>query len=663
MSGYLSCAEFAKLHGISRQRAATICKNALRGKPWRGETLNVRTVNSATGGGKSGLQYEVLLSAAEGLLSDRLETPKRRAPLPAAKQSGTMKARFAMIERALECPRGSPERAAALADASARHRVTVRTLQRWIKDYEETGGDLFALANKRPKNAGQSRVIVSRQFDAAWRAAELPESQLAQMGEYLNALIVSAWQSPYQRAGQERIKREVICEWQRHCAAKGLDLPTSAFALSDAKIKVPNHHRIVDIRKHDRKRFDDTIARVNRSVNGFEPMELVVGDVKRLDVTLTRPDGTIATPRMVAFMDVATSRVFYQLFLYQKGRDVTQEDVIDTFIAMCCHHEWGFPKSLYLDNGSEYKALDRITECLAMVSNNPTRVLIKSQAYNASAKTIEQRFRRLDTQVFAPMAGYIGGDRMNAKTQTVGRPTLPYQGTIGEFECEVSERVADFELMPFKTGEQAGRSPAQIFHDFVSDGWRPIHIEPLALHIAFAKKESRKVNKGVISWKGNKWRADNLPMCRYVDFYVPYRKGQYPIAAWDECEGVFLTPDYKYGMLDTAGAQEAARRKANDNRYVGQLEKQALPVDWDANRKARLASAQGNNIVPLKPARIASMALDLSDDPRAQGIAAAMKNGDAARRGAPTAEQAAELARIAAQKQKAALLEKRHGRS
>ena len=86
-------------------------------------------------------------------------------------------------------------------------------------------------------------------------------------------------------------------------------------------------------------------------------------------------------------------------------------------------------------------------------------------------------------------------------------------------------------------------------------------------------------------------------------------------------------------------------------------------MDWDANRRMRGAAALCDNVVPLKPARLASMALDLSDDPRGQGIAAALQEGEAARRVAPTAAEAHEQARIAAQKRKAALLEKRHGRS
>jgi transposase len=49
--------------------------------------------------------------------------------------------------------------------ASAATDISVRTLYRWIRRYEDFG--VRGLARPRPSNAGQPRVTVSRQFDRA----------------------------------------------------------------------------------------------------------------------------------------------------------------------------------------------------------------------------------------------------------------------------------------------------------------------------------------------------------------------------------------------------------------------------------------------------------------------------------------------------------------
>ena len=60
---------------------------------------------------------------------------------------------------------------------------------------------------------------------------------------------------------------------------------------------------------NDAKRFDDMKPRIRRNNALFEPMAQVVMDVKPLDCEMLRPDGTVARPKFIAFLDTGTMRI------------------------------------------------------------------------------------------------------------------------------------------------------------------------------------------------------------------------------------------------------------------------------------------------------------------------------------------------------------------
>lgn len=89
----------------------------------------------------------------------------------AANQADTVASRWAMIEDAVDAPPRSHERAAAIAKASAKYRVSERTIQQYIAQYEAHG--MHRLARAKPGNAGKARAIVSLRFDKAFRTSTL----------------------------------------------------------------------------------------------------------------------------------------------------------------------------------------------------------------------------------------------------------------------------------------------------------------------------------------------------------------------------------------------------------------------------------------------------------------------------------------------------------
>jgi hypothetical protein len=91
--------------------------------------------------------------------------------------------------------------------------------------------------------------------------------------------------------------------------------------------------------------------------------------VKHLDVIVRRDDGSTAWPKIVAFMDAGTGRVFVYPVLLERGEGVRQEHVVEAFLSMVADPAWGFPQGLYLDNGSEFGALAKIDGALQLLEN------------------------------------------------------------------------------------------------------------------------------------------------------------------------------------------------------------------------------------------------------------------------------------------------------
>jgi len=80
-------------------------------------------------------------------------------------------------------------------------------------------------------------------------------------------------------------------------------------------------------------------------------MQWVAGDCKHLDILLTRPDGSTATPKMVAWEDLATNRLWCDIFLMPKGEMIKRKHIIQSFHNMAIDPDWGI--ELVLENWTE----------------------------------------------------------------------------------------------------------------------------------------------------------------------------------------------------------------------------------------------------------------------------------------------------------------------
>lgn len=579
---WLSTLDFADLTGTSRQAAHKAAVRASRGLKWRGVSLRCRTVKGRVG--KAGIHYEIELSSLplplqEAYWGDDLPLPAIGCGYrPAPNQGERANYRYRVIQEAIEAPRGSPERKAEVLRASTKWNEPVRTIYRWIERLERSGGDSNALARKLPSDAGVRRVWVSRQFDAAWIASKRPTDELAAISDEIDLLIRRVWASPAQRAGWEQVRRDTLTLFKRDLRLRGIELPAPAFYVSQRRIMEAQSARLLDVRENDRKRWDDMKPRITRDASGLAPMEIVVMDVKPLDCIVRRADGSTTWPKMIAFMDWGTHRVFRYFVLLAPGEGVRQEHVIEAFKAMVSHPEWGFPQKLYRDNGTEFAMFDKIRAALELINDPGARTIISAKPYSGASKPIESKFATLDRFVFSQMLGWAGGNRMDKKTQNVGKPPKPYHGTFEQFCIEANERIEVFETIAIKSGYFKGRSPADWYVAKVEAGWRPVRVDPLALEAAFARHDTRRVDRGTVSIGGKLYRHPELPNGETVSIALPYQRDALPMVDLPDFGWAVLQLDMPYLPMELAGAVASGRDQRDNERAARQRRRQLQPI-------------------------------------------------------------------------------------
>ena len=418
-------------------------------------------------------------------------------------------------------------------------------------------------------------------FDRAACIAGLSEPELHDIAKELARNLKGLWASRAEAAGWREIRRLAQTLLRETCETRALCLPSEAFRLSRRKVEAFAAFRVVNQRRNDRKAFDDAKPRIRRDWTGLAPMERVVGDVKHLDVIVRRPDGTLAWPKIVAFLDAGTNRIFVHPVLLDQGEGVRQEHVIEAFLAMVCDPDWGFPRGLYLDNGAEFAALTKIQGALGVINEPGARTIIFAQPYNASAKPIESMFARLDRYVFSLLPGYAGPNRMAKKTQRVGKAPEAFPGDWDEFCSVVTGLIAEHNTRPIG-GLWRDRSPRDWHDAKCAGGWRPATVDPVALDAAFCDHDSRRIDRGILKIGGQRFHhpaISALPGRTAVDIALPWRRDVHPLARVPGGSWVRVLPDIPYPARWIEGARETGRRQSAQNRYVAQLAREAPKLD------------------------------------------------------------------------------------
>lgn len=456
-------------------------------------------------------------------------------------------------------------------------------------------GGLMALARLgQRKDRGQARVLVSVAFES-WAASHPELGEPAALAEKMLQLTRAAWVGGASGATQAWLKATAALAKElmdaghaREAAAALLSLPCPRrFVEAEGR-----KFRVAGLAKRDGKAvYDRHLAPVPRTAAGLMPGDVVCGDISPLDIPVARKDGSVAYARMIAWHDVATNWLHVDLVLLDKGEGVRREHVAASFCRMCETAPFGAPRHLYLDNGSEYKWEELIQAWVqvAMLTKHALRVdlneLLPEQArvtrsipFHPRGKRIEGRFGNLH-QHLAWWFGYVGGNRMAKKITTMGKGVEVSDFALVQEWLQLT--LEDYHTTPQQAEHMKGLSPMQKLEQAREAGWKKAVIEREILMLAFADREMRKVDRGCINWMGRTWFHDELMT---IDGRVEVA---WPRIAAPEYEGLIVLdprtqrvicvaqPQVPVGLLDQAGAKEAARRRKAFRLLVADREREA----------------------------------------------------------------------------------------
>ena len=620
---------FCDLAGISRVTASTALRKCFDGGTWNGTALQVR---------KNGRAYEVHAASLPLALYTKFrdQNPDLFQPpqLPATTQTVNPDAdlsrislmvnqraeaewKAGIIEPALSWPAGTPARVAVLRNLAAETHIrptdgkpmtfSLDTLRKFCADFE-AGGVLALMRKSRAKEA-EHRYLLNRKWDVACPLERPEKTRIAQAAEQY---VVDLWANGV--TSRDKARQLASARLFDLCRTAGWqDATLEACDVGQYLVERSQGARVLAIRGKDAKRhFDAYKPRVARERNGFFPGEAIVGDVHPVDILLARPDGSTYTPRMIAWYDLGTNRVFYTLLHPAPRQSVTQADIARSFFALC--QAWGIPRKLYLDNGSEYKwdeMMDAFRAFTVLVRELDVKVetmkalearfaaedageplpawtgeaggatkehqaIVRAKPYNAPAKPIEGAFSALG-KVLAMVPGYIGGDRMNKLLSKVGRQPDPFPGDREAFDRVFGDAIETFHNTP-QRGFLGGLTPNQ--RAAQAQGYTKTVAPEMVFRSAFAEQLTPKVqNQGI--QVGGRWYYDDalLPymQCRVTvrfakwapDAVILVRDRPQP----GERQCALIRERQVFAMFDPAGAIEASRRESVQNRNYREMRK------------------------------------------------------------------------------------------
>lgn len=538
--------------------------------------------------------------------------------------------KYEVIEAALAHPKHSGGRKAEIEKLAGTARLdwtgkkrtlTTSTLYKWIEIYELEG--IHGLAQKVRRDKGEKKVFISR----AWmNAVPFDERKMATIDhditQFVRGLIVKG-------TTRKIIGVIAAAELRRITAAYGFTVPDMAtadriFAIPQDLINQEMRFRAVYDFNFDRKKSEDNKPRIRRTIAGLQPMEIVVMDVHHINVMVLREGGSVASPKLLAFHDVATNRVFGELVFLNERGGVRNVDVIEAFKNMCQHPAFGMPQTLYCDNGSEYGFADYLEDALKLncritpfMGEDRSRV-IRAKPYNASAKVIEGYFRQMNQQYFRHIPGWIDDDRMNPKRRELGKPMPPFSDGFDAFCKLVFSLFSSYEHIPQK-GALEGKSPAQAFAKFVGEGWGATVVDEQQFYMAFSKPEQRALEKHAFRLDNRLWTCRELNRCfdRKVTVRVPAYHGfnELLVETLDGKQIGWAKPDRKVNYFDKRGA-ETSTSGGKDRREALREMERSVP-DIDVLGKLIAIGESAIPVTPNPPSATISVSFDEIGNERA----------------------------------------------
>lgn len=638
---WISSEEFRALAEISERNAREALKRCYEGGSWRKHSLLVRTVKGQ--GGASGKSYQVRVDTLPPALYIKwLEKRKTALPAPAprlgdpiampaqidpqaAKRQAEIDWKARILAPAMAYDEHSPGRIQIMKEIAAKPHigldgkpkdVKLRTLYEWIERIKEAGG-LHGLARK-PRLEKPDRHLICRTWDKACPLPEPVKQEIAREIEiYVRSLWAQGtpgWSDCNQFASSKLLELSQAAGWG--------SATIEACMIGRYYVDKHSETKQIAIKEKDAKLwFDNHTPRVQRSRDGYRPGDIMVGDVHPVDILVRREDGSEATYRLIAWLDIATNDLFCTMVLLPPGKGITQAHIAESFAAMI--QAWGLPRLLMLDNGSEYSWAElkrgfwELAELakdmrLLMRSGDDVTLIVDDDGLDARpdpilralphrpcSKPIEGIFGVLE-QLLSMLPGWIGGDRMNKRTHKMGKAPKPFPGTPEKFEALFYQALAYYRTKPQKG--LGNRSPDRTRADFNAQGGRLPPSVPLeVLVFALSEEKTPKVQTGGLEIDDQWYQGDALVKFIGKRVTVRYAKWAPDYVFMRDGAGKLVKiarrPIFSY--VGGAGAKEQSRLASVQNAYIRELRAKTPKLNLPAEISRHVA-AVGLDVPVLK---------------------------------------------------------------
>lgn len=642
---WLTVGDLVGLSGVSQQAVS----KAMSAARWRGADLLIRRVEVGRGGAggmapqvhvdslPADLREDWYLSQGITLHAEVDPTTGETRLVPDAvlrndpkweDRAAVARWRLNIIRPLVQNPKGSPERKA-LADEYTSHpwpgldgkakHISRATLYAWVAAYEADG--LLGLMPAERKDKGKSLVLVTTVWDGFF-AGRITTADHQRIGDDITHYMQSLWasgesgwrviceKSTTRLIEMTRDLRDVRFDMLPIGRMTGQSDAGTQFGLCCVNRRLAEkqrNYRVVAIRNKDNARYQDTIApTIRRDYALLKPREIVVGDVHPTDIMILRPDGTRAYPKAISWFDPSTNEIHMTVVLLEQGEGIRREHVAMAFEAMVA--DWGLPKLLYLDNGSEYgwaEMIDGFTALSKLAGMTvkeygegslvdarvaeARQAAIRSLAYNAKGKPgIEGSFGNLEQVFFSNIDGWTAGDRMRKKTHAKGRDPIPFPGDMVKFMGVISTHLEHYHKRP-QYGRLAGNSPNEALRTHIERGWgKTMLAAPEVLALAFSTEIERVPDRGCISYAPRDGRSQRYYLDKLLGL-LPGTTVTARVPAYDpqflfvfDAAGDLLgiaRPEQSYHPLDVRGAHELGARQKYLRRHISQKSRHVALLD------------------------------------------------------------------------------------
>lgn len=481
------------------------------------------------------------------------------------------RSRLEQLRPIMALPEG--KRHEAIEVLAQREGVSMRTVYRWIRDYQTHG--LRALGRKQRADRGRIRIPQEAyQLIVQALISNTPATSAKMLHRTLLRAVPEVMS--YQRGGKTiRASEDSVRRIRRQIEAD----PHLRYLIYDA-----------DKRKEHLRTYAGQVFAAHAN-------ELWQMDMTRCDVIVCDPEsGKIFRPRIHAIIDVYSGCIPGLAFALEEDQTQTDLVILRALVPKPAPYTdawpvWGTPARMYWDNGKTYGS----EHARRVLSELGIEVVYSKPRVSHTRGKIERFFGTFHGYE-KTLPGYVGTDAKNRATEELRRLTRntrrwlgrgltqdPGWGnrllTLGEYQ----ERVMDWLLVEYHPWVVHGQSRLQHFLETVPPRTQSLYSRE-ELMLVLARRTTRVVNPdGSIRLNNRYWTVESGELINYVNREVlvltnQFAAGEEHLIAWREPSGALRPIGAAVPMPERADSDEARAQRIRSTAAAQRAQRHAKAV-------------------------------------------------------------------------------------